>query len=127
MGGVRVIGEYTTQDGPLVDDWFVVFVLGEQEWVEVPCYAGGVPDSLRNLGSILGTSLELGLQTSTDFASQVLWPPSLAMYPLFEYRTMPAKGIGRLFWSWWRHAQIERHLSREVVSYLTESKERAGK
>jgi hypothetical protein len=51
------------------------------------------PEILRDLGSMLGSTLVPGLNNRTDFASRVIWPPQLAEQPLFEYRPSPRGGL----------------------------------
>jgi hypothetical protein len=93
---VAVIGEYTTDSGPFVDDWFVVFVHRDGvEWFEASMYAEELAEFLRDLAIALETGMETGLAASTDFASRVIWPPSIAGRPLFDFRTVTASSFLR--------------------------------
>jgi hypothetical protein len=83
---VRVIGEFTNQSGPSLDDYFFVFVTKETtDWHCASFYAEGREKFLHELGVKLGHKLKCGLCNSTDFKSRVLWPPNLEGQPLFEF------------------------------------------
>jgi hypothetical protein len=112
---VRVIGEATTDHGPWLDDCFFCFSTGPDSWYEASFYSEGSDDFLKALEAKLGVELRLKLMGSTDFASNVLWPPALAGKPMFKYRDVPAKawlarliGLGR----------NEQTFSEEVVEFL---------
>jgi hypothetical protein len=93
VSNVRVVGEATNDHGPVVDDYFLCFAISADAWLEASFYAVGRDEFLRALGSKLGTPLECGLCHSTDFASRVLWPPSLAGESMFEYADLPPAGL----------------------------------
>ncbi len=86
LSEVRVIGEFTNQDGP-VDDYFFAFVTSPYEmWRSVSFYADGRDTFLRSLGVKLGIECECTLVASADFNSCVWWPPELAGQKMFEFR-----------------------------------------
>jgi len=93
---VRIIGEFTNQNGPFADDYFLCFATGPWKWREASFYAEGRDEFLEALGAKLGSPLELGLCGSTDFASRVLWPQSLAGEPMFRFEDIPRRGL----WGW---------------------------
>jgi hypothetical protein len=100
VSDVRIIGEVTNQNGPFADDYFFCFASGPAMWREASFYAEGRDEFLSALGAKLGSPLEVGLCHSTDFASRVLWPPSLVGEPMFRFDDIPAKGLwGKLFGS----------------------------
>ena len=87
-----LIGEHTTDHGPWFADYFYVFVGGVPLCrYEAPMYAN--PEILRDLSSMLASTLVPGLANRTDFASRVIWPPQLAEQPLFEYQPSPRGGL----------------------------------
>jgi hypothetical protein len=95
---IAVIGEYTTDSGPMIDDWFDVFVhKNGVDWFEASMYAEGSADFHEQLSAALGCGVELGLAASTDFDSRVIWPPTIAGRPLFEFTPAVRPGIlGRI-------------------------------
>lgn len=115
---IRVVGEMTNQDGPFADDYFLCFVTGtDGNWCAASFYADGRDACLEQLGTQLGAPLELRLSSSTDFASRILWPPSLAGMPLFAFRDQVPHG----FWQRLRHRLVGQNvqtLSRPVMALL---------
>ena len=92
---IIAFGEYTTDNGPHIDDWFMVFVTKDFNWVEASNYCAG-SDAVRNeLARQWGVeSLHGKLWGHTDFASRVIWPLALADQPLFEFVERP-QSIGQ--------------------------------
>jgi hypothetical protein len=97
LSDVRVIGEATNQSGPMADDYFLCFATGPSMWHEASFYADGRNEFLRALGAALDSPFELGLCHSTDFASRVLWPPSLVGEPMFRFDDIPPNGLVERF------------------------------
>ena len=80
---IQVIGEYTNEDGP-ADDYFFVFVLRDA-WYEASFYAPGRESFRAELAGRLGVDIQPSLLNSTSFASRVLWPERLAGHELFTF------------------------------------------
>jgi hypothetical protein len=94
---IGVIGEATDGSGPCGTDYFLCFATGPDLWFEASFYADGRDEFLKALGRALGNPLDLRLCSSVDCASRVLWPPSLAGEPMFQYADVPPKTwLGRL-------------------------------
>src|SRR5882672_9311867 len=69
---ITAIGEATTPNGPIVDDYWLCFVAGRDgTWYEASFYTSGREDVLQALSKRLGTSLALGLCNSTEYRSRV--------------------------------------------------------
>lgn len=86
VADVRVIGEFTTANGPYVDDYFFVFVTADKSsWNCASFYAEGRIKFLGELSQKLGRKLECGLCNSTSVRSRVIWPSNLDGHPLFEF------------------------------------------
>lgn len=82
---LRVIGEYTNDNGPAFDDYFIVFVAAHPfELVIAPVEAEG--SLLADMSDRLRCALSHTLTHRTDFASRILWPPELRDRPLFDFR-----------------------------------------
>jgi hypothetical protein len=113
---LTVVGEYTTANGPYIDDYFYVFVPEALDWCEASFYSEERDDALKVLGNRLGHPIESGLQTSADYASRVMWPPSLLGRPLFDFRKTQRTGLGRVLDP--VVPLITRSLTNEVCAYI---------
>ena len=83
---IIAFGEYTTDNGPHIDDWFMVFVTKDLNWVEASNYCSGcdiVRDQLAKYWN--AESLYGSLAFSTDFSSRAIWPAKIAGKPLFTF------------------------------------------
>jgi hypothetical protein len=90
---IKIIGEYTDDQGPLVDDYFLVF-LTDSNLYEASIYAEGVDAFLQELRDRLGASLSLELGNSTSYRSRVIWPSDMVEVPVFDYSKTPKpKGL----------------------------------
>lgn len=115
VNDIRIIGEATNQNGPFADDYFLCFATGPEMWHEASFYAAGRDSFLSALGARLGTTFQLNLSLSTDFASRILWPVELADKPLFKCQYVPPKTVvGRLLGS----MQNEQTYSDHVLAVL---------
>ena len=90
---VKVIGEFTNDNGPFVDDWFLIFVTGlDPLWQQASCYADGNRRFLKDLSATLGSELQPALYASANFASRIIWPAELSGKPLFGFVDEKPKG-----------------------------------
>ena len=90
---IRLIGEVTNQDGPLLDDWFLCIAVDASGWLEATMDAEGRDEFLKDLGRRLGSELSTELALSTDFASRIIWPPSVRGDPMFRYSDVPSESL----------------------------------
>lgn len=91
LAEVSVIGEYTNEDGPFIDDYFLVFVTRNNlQWFEGSFYGAERDDLMRELSRLLDSELSLKLSHSTVFASRILWPDYLCENELFTFKLMDA-------------------------------------
>ena len=82
-----LIAEYTTNEGPMRDDYFLVFWGFEQgQLFEMKCsfYAVNAIDTMGALLTKLNAGTSLGLASSIEWDSRTLWPLTLAEKPYFE-------------------------------------------
>jgi len=86
IGNIAVIGAYTTPNGPYLDDYFVVFVARDGTIYDISMDTSGVTETLDVLAHKLKTTLRPGLANSTEWKTQILWPESLRLEPLFEIK-----------------------------------------
>lgn len=121
--GVKVIGEYTNQNGPFADDYFICFVTDSPGWTEVSFYAEGRGRLLAGIEAYFGAEILLGLCGSTDFNSRILWPPRLVGRDFLEFKPIRPQSL------WSRFIRsivpgVSLHLSQVVQHYLHERKYR---
>ena len=120
ISDVRVIGEYTNQNGPFADDYFFVFVTkSDNTWFEASFYAEGRDEILKNLAEKIGCRLEYSLCGSTDFVSNVLWPAEHIAGPMFEFKNEGL--LGKL------GLQNKQRLAAEIVNYVKRSEQTTRK
>ena len=94
ISSIQVVGEFTNEDGPHIDDYFLVFLTSSRsEWWQASIYAEGRDDFLRTLVKELPGLGAPGLSNSTSFQSRVLWPPAHQGKPLFTC-SKPIRGSG---------------------------------
>lgn len=119
---VRVIGEYTTPNGPYIDDYFFVF-LSADYWYEASFYSEGGLELLPKLSGDLKEELTCGLQNSTNWKSRVIWPPDIKEEPLFDIvpAEMPTKLWDKIKYK--MVSPVEFHLTRKVKEKMKAASE----
>src|SRR3954452_276863 len=93
---IVLIAEYTTNEGPYVDDYFLTFITvedGQLFYSSCSFYAEGRDAALLEISDRLGSPVELGLAGSTEWTSRVIWPPSLKGMAYFTFETIPPKNV----------------------------------
>ena len=116
---IRAIVEFTTADGPVLDDYFLAFVTSTHEWVSASFYAVSCHDIFVELGRRLGADLTFGLCNRATWASRVIWPPELAGEPAFNLSGAPDAGILSRILSAVNLQPSTIALSHEIERYLT--------
>jgi hypothetical protein len=95
-----LMAEYTTNEGPWLDDYFFVFVAtdtGTVRFATASYYARGCEEVLGFLALRYGAKIEPGLVNSTDWKSRVIWPADLAGQEYFDRREVePATLFAKL-------------------------------
>lgn len=108
-------------NGPYVDDYFLVFVTGnEAPWQEASCYAEGKDKFLSDLGSKLNFKFDTKLYASTDFASRIIWPLTLSGASLFNFVDEKPSGVIARLRSLVGLKVKYSHLTDDVNKYLSE-------
>lgn len=90
---IRLIGEWTTDQGPFVDDYFLGFATDATGWRSASFYAEGRDKFVAALSARLGSDIVLSLANSVDYTSRILWPPHLVGLPMFDFEDHPRKGV----------------------------------
>lgn len=89
ISAIILIAEYTTDEGPLADDYFLRFWSyenGQHFRANVSFYTDGRNEAIQILSERLGARLEFSLCGSTECDSRVIWPPELIGQPYFSFR-----------------------------------------
>jgi hypothetical protein len=121
ISDIVLIAEYTTDEGPRVDDYFLVFITreqGELYYSILTMYAAGINESLGKLEGTLGCSLELTLHSSTGLNSRVVWPPEVAGSAYFRYEEVVPEGIWDKLRSRVAGKRMESHVADAIREYL---------
>lgn len=125
ISSILLIAEYTTNEGPYVDDYFVEFWSLEDGSVlraRASFYAAGINDTFARIAAELKEDLTFGLTGSTEWASRIMWPPELAGHPYFDFREVkPANMREKTAQLVFGSAQ-EYFLTREVQAFLKQYK-----
>jgi hypothetical protein len=94
---IKVIGEYTTANGPFIDDWFYLYILGTNDIRQISAYAQGTKEVLTKLGEKLNIDLKPRLVASTKWETNILWPTDLVGQKVFkEISTEPSEFIEKV-------------------------------
>lgn len=111
LNSVRIIGEYTNENGPYADDWLLCLVTDCNSWVEGSVHVPNFAAFMAELCVSMGSEFVVSLARSTTFASRVMWPESIADTELFEF--LPRKR--RLLWPF---GSLEQRLSQSASAFL---------
>src|SRR5216683_4659890 len=84
-GNIVLVAEYTTNEGPFGDDWFLVFAVGNKNPYFTTCsiYSDGRDEALEFLRTRF--AIEPKLTNSTEWKSVVLWPSAVEGAELFAF------------------------------------------
>jgi len=84
IDNLKFIGEYTTAEGPLADDYFFVFAEKVDEWWQAPSLAVDHGKFWIELGKKLNIEIAPELFGSTIWASRVIYPKNLEGQELYR-------------------------------------------
>ena len=121
-----LVAEHTTNEGPYVDDYFLIFVTVQaQSLLFSSCsyYSEGRNSVLKHLAGKFGDPLEPGLRGAiagvTEWNSRVIWPPPMAGKPYFTFTQAPPPDILEEVRGSAIGPAYERTVAAEVRDYLT--------
>lgn len=112
---ILLIAEYTTNEGPYVDDYFVdLWSVEEGKAIRARTtfYATGRDAVFLSLATHLKADLIFGLTGSTEWASRIMWPPVLAGRPYLTFRELKP--------TTWRERLSHRFFGSTLECFLTE-------
>ncbi len=116
---VALIGEYTNANGPLLDDYFLVFVTADKQIYEASFYATGMRECHAQLELALGSPLPLGLANSASWNTRILWPPPGVGQPLFALTAIQPRGVWQHVLSRFGRPPTRTVLTPEAATLLT--------
>lgn len=125
IAAILLIAEYTTNEGPFVDDYFVeLWGLENGSIVKshATFYSSGRDAAFAEIAKQLDAALSFGLAGSTEWTSRIMWPPELAGHPYFEFRdTRPANWREKISGRFSDSTQ-EYFLTKEVQAFVKNRK-----
>lgn len=80
---IKVIGEFTTNNGPYLDDWFLTIITAT-DWYEIPLDVIGTYQLLTDLGQKLGTAMSFQLTNSTEWKTRIMFPDNFKDKELYQ-------------------------------------------
>ncbi len=118
-----LVAEYTTRDGPLADDYFLIFCTvedGKALFATCSFYVDGRDEVLSVIGEMLGSSLNLQLCGSAELDSNVLWPAELAGQKYFRFQKAEPRKLRERLREVVLGPAVEMFLSDPVQQYVRE-------
>ena len=121
IASIILISEYTTNEGPQCDDYFLVFVTIEKDlfyFYTASFYAGGSDATLASLKELLGSTFELKLTGSTEWDSRVIWPAEIADSKHFEFKPVRPETMVQKIKEKLLGPTLEYGITRPIQEYL---------
>lgn len=88
---IRIIGEYTTIHALHKNEWFIVFVLDNEDMFQMSMYAMGMTDVLNELSQTFNTEFSPLLEDEREYKSNVIWPVPVAGQELYELKVKESR------------------------------------
>lgn len=121
IDSIVLIAEYTTDEGPYVDDYFLVFVTLEHATLYFSTcsfYATGRDEVLATLQERLASPVQLELTASAEWKSRVVWPDKMAGKDYFVFNAVPSQTFTEKIKKRLLGETYEYSISNEVQEYL---------
>lgn len=94
---IKLIAEYTTANGPFLDDWFLVIYNDKSEYFEISMYTENIQEMITELGELMNLKLIPNLSSSTEWKSTILFPSEFLGKDLWTIvRPKPKSTIDKL-------------------------------
>jgi hypothetical protein len=91
-----LVAEYTTNEGPQADDYFLSFVTVENGAAVISTcgfYVEGRDDALEAISQHVGSPLAFNLTSSTGYDSRIIWPSRFAGQKYFSYKAVDPRTL----------------------------------
>ena|ERR1700722_2043331 len=120
LAKLRAIGEYTTSEGPYLDDYFIVFVSDKADFCTASFYADGRIPFLLTLSEKIGDKINLGLSNSANWKTRGVWPKAIEgqefLHRIPEPKAKNLKGKLRQF----LHPRASLKLTQPVIEIINQ-------
>ena len=116
---IKAIGEFTTSDGPFIDDWFLTFIT-QTDWIEIPMYTNGMTEFLAELGKVLNSDLSAKLTNSSEWNTRIVYPTKFRESELYEIEFIEPKTFYKKFKKWIGMQDNVRAYSTELKKIIKE-------
>lgn len=94
---IKLIAEYTTANGPFIDDWFLVIYNDKSEYFEISMYAENIQEMMTELGKSMNFELYGSLAASADWKSNIIYPTEYSGQNLWNIvKTEPKSTFDKL-------------------------------
>lgn len=113
---ICLIGEYTTEEGPFVEDHFLVFVKCNAEILDLPVSSLGFLELIRILSSKFECQITLKLNLQTKFISRIIFPENLKDEGLFSIKQ--DCGIFKNFLSFFKTKLVLNTVAKEYLNVV---------
>lgn len=115
---IVLVAEYTTNEGPFGDDWFLVFAVSHKTPFFFTCAVNseGMEAALEFLRTRFAITLKL--PNSAEWNSVVLWPKQIDGTPLIEFSQREPRNWRERLRTWYDGPIKESLLSTAVRDYL---------
>jgi hypothetical protein len=116
-----LIAEYTTNEGPYVEDYFLVFVAVEDHkllFLTCPGSSKGIEECLSLLQQRMNSPIQLELQGSTEWGSRVVWPPEISGGDYYTFKPASTETLREKVMTKLMGMTYEYEISSTVREYL---------
>lgn len=93
LDNILAIGEVTTDQGPFMDDHFLLFITNDKMWNPIPMDAIGFDILTHHVGAYLNIISFIHLANRTDFKSRIVFPKELEGKDFLKLEPIPPKNL----------------------------------
>ena len=118
ISDIKLIGEYTTENGPHLDDYFIVFYYSENSYAEISMYAENLIEMIDELETKIGGKLKSHLTSSAVWNSNILWPNASKGETLWLTKRAKPENFNERMHLFFGGEKLEIELTEIAKSYL---------
>ena len=100
ISDIKLIGEYTTANGPFVDDWFIVFMTSAEKWIQISEYTAGMQEVLKELSTLFKAEIVGSLFASISWKTNVIWPAGIEGAEMWDLQIQPPVTLVQKLKTW---------------------------